>query len=67
MKDASNTPERSALTIPQLCASFGISRTSAYAEIKGGRLRAVRIGKRRTVILKADADAWAASLRPLAA
>lgn len=54
-----------AFTIRDFCATFGISRTSTYAEIRAGRLRAVRVGKRRTLILKVDAENWAASLRPI--
>lgn len=65
--NAATHPECSALTIPQFCAAFTLSRTATYAEIKAGRLRAVRIGRRRTAILRADAEAWADSLQPLTA
>ncbi|EQD61363.1 phage excisionase [mine drainage metagenome] len=60
-------PERAALAIPQFCAAYGLSRTACYQEIRAGRLRAVRIGKRRTAILRADAETWADSLQPLTA
>ncbi|UVK41499.1 DNA-binding protein [Mesorhizobium sp. AR10] len=43
------------------CAAFGLGRTSAFGEIKGGRLKARKVG-RRTIILATDAETWAASL-----
>ncbi|WP_258608517.1 DNA-binding protein [Mesorhizobium sp. AR10] len=48
-------------TIEAFCAAFGLGRTSAFGEIKGGRLKARKVG-RRTIILATDAETWAASL-----
>jgi excisionase family DNA binding protein len=53
-----------ARTIKQFCADYGVGRTFTYAEIKAGRLRAVKAGD-RTLILQADSDAWARSLPKL--
>lgn len=47
-------------------ARLGISRTLAYAEIKAGRLRALKVG-RRTIVAREDQVAWlrqVAALRP---
>jgi len=38
---------------------LGISRTMLYGEIKAGRMRAVKVG-RRTLIRHLDAEAWLA-------
>jgi hypothetical protein len=46
-----------AFSIEVFCQRFGIGRTSVYQEIKLGRLRARKIG-RRTVILEDDAKDW---------
>jgi excisionase family DNA binding protein len=50
-----------ALSITEFRLSFGIGRTRVYAEIKAGRLRAVKVGN-RTLILIEDAERWASSL-----
>jgi excisionase family DNA binding protein len=39
-------------------------RETAYQQIRAGRLRAVKLG-RKTLILRADAEVWAASLPEL--
>jgi hypothetical protein len=52
---------RRARTVKQFVADYGVGRTLAYAEIKAGRLRAVKAGK-RTLILHDDSEAWARSL-----
>ena len=53
-----------ALTINEFCDRYGICRETAYQQIRTGRLRAVKRG-RKTLILRADADAWVASLPEL--
>jgi excisionase family DNA binding protein len=46
-----------AMSIEQFCERYEIGRTTAYAEIKEGRLRARKCGK-RTVIADDDAEDW---------
>lgn len=53
-------------TVRELCARYGICRATFYAEVKRGRLRAIKLGK-KTIVMRADADAWAASLPELRA
>ena len=50
-----------AYTVREFCRAYGIGRSLTYIEIAAGRLL-VRKAGRRTLILKADADAWLASL-----
>jgi excisionase family DNA binding protein len=60
------TPPRlpGALTLKDFCEGYRICREKAYQEIRAGRLRAVKLG-RRTLIMRADVEAWAASLPEL--
>ena len=53
-----------ALTLKDFCDAYRVCRETAYQQIRAGRLRAVKLG-RKTLILRADADAWAASLPEL--
>lgn len=46
-----------ALSLSEFCSSYGIGRTRAYEELKAGRLRARKSG-RRTIILQSDAENW---------
>jgi excisionase family DNA binding protein len=55
---------REAFAVREFCARYGICRQTFYDEVKRKRLRAVKLGK-KTVILKADAEAWAKSLPEL--
>jgi hypothetical protein len=43
------------------CAAYGISRSFAYVEIKAGRLKTLKAG-RRTLISRQAADDWLNSL-----
>jgi hypothetical protein len=52
-----------AMSLAQFCLSYGVGRTTAYAEIKQGRLRARKCGK-RTIITEDDGDDWLNSLPP---
>ena len=53
-----------ALTLKDFCDAYRLCRETAYGEIRARRLRAVKIG-RKTLILRADAEAWAAALPEL--
>ena len=46
-----------AMSVDAFCQRYEIGRTTAYAEIREGRLRARKCGK-RTVIAADDADEW---------
>jgi len=46
-----------AMSVEEFCDRYGIGRTTAYAEIKEGRLRARKCG-RRTIIADDDGDEW---------
>jgi len=46
-----------AMSVEEFCDRYGIGRTTAYAEIKEGRLRARKCG-RRTIITDEDGDEW---------
>ena len=48
---------RRAMSINEFCQYYGIGRTTAYAEIRQGRLRGRKIGK-RTIVTEDDAEAW---------
>jgi excisionase family DNA binding protein len=54
-------PFRGAFTIASFCEVHNIGRTSVYAEIKRGRLRVVKVG-RKTLVTTDDAARWLASL-----
>jgi excisionase family DNA binding protein len=60
---ADNIPQ-GAFTIRGFCDAYNICRTSVYALIKAGELRAVKTGG-RTLIRKIDALAWENSLPAL--
>ena len=46
-----------AMSIAEFCERYGPHRTKAYEELKSGRLRGRKIGK-RTIITEDDADDW---------
>lgn len=53
----------SVFSVDEFCQWAGIGRTAAYAEMKTGRLTALKMG-RRTIIRKSDAEKWMTSLPP---
>jgi excisionase family DNA binding protein len=60
--DAGSPPTATrAFSINEFCRAYGIGRTTAYAEIAAGRLRAVKAGG-RTLIAADAAETWLASL-----
>jgi excisionase family DNA binding protein len=64
MIGATMTEITAAFSIREFCARYGICRDTFYRELKRGRLRAMKLG-RKTIVLRADADTWAASLPEL--
>ena len=56
--------DREAFAVREFCARYGICRQTLYDEIRRGRIKAVKLGK-KTMILRSDAEAWAKSLPPL--
>lgn len=54
-------PERGSSTLKDLSKRHRTGLTRLYEEIKLGRLRARKIG-RKTIVTPADEDAWLASL-----
>jgi excisionase family DNA binding protein len=58
-------PPRQAFTIKEFSAAYRIGRTKIWEEIRDGKLKAKRSGK-RVLILASDAHAWAQSLLPAA-
>jgi excisionase family DNA binding protein len=55
--------EVSLLSIREFSARYSVGRSTVYRLIGSGALQAVKIGK-RTMIRRADAEAWVASLEP---
>ncbi len=59
--DSAPLAQRRAFTVEAFGAAYDVGRTFTYAEIKAGRLRAVKAGH-RTLIPVDAAEAWFASL-----
>lgn len=53
-------PEKLSFTIKEVVVALGIGRSTIYAAIAQGRLKAVKVG-RRTLILRDDLHAWMAT------
>lgn len=52
---------KAAFPLKKFCDVYSVGDTFARAEIKAGRLKAARLGK-KILIAKTDADAWLHSL-----
>ena len=50
-----------AITVNGFCNRYNIGRTTFYAEVKAGRIRPVKVG-RKTLIPEPEAARWLASL-----
>lgn len=59
-----NTAGKLAYSINEFCEAVSIGRNKTYIEIKEGRLKTVKIG-RRTVIRREDAEAWLNSMEDM--
>ena len=55
---------KEAFAVAEFCDRYGICRDTFYSEVKRGRLRALKLGK-KTIVLKSDAEAWRNNLPPL--
>jgi excisionase family DNA binding protein len=53
--------EKLALSIPEFCTAVGIGRSRTYEEIKAGRLRILKCG-RRTLIAREAVTEWLGQL-----
>jgi excisionase family DNA binding protein len=64
MTDVSTSAEtqRRALSVEQFCKRYGIGKSTLYVQIREGRLRLRKIGK-RSVIAVEDAEIWFRNLR----
>lgn len=65
MSEINDTPKIGAMSVSDFAAWAGIGRTTAWMEIRDGRLRAVKVSA-RTLIIFQDAQNWLAS-RPAVA
>ena len=61
--DPQRQARQRAMSLAEFCERYGPSRTRTYEEIKSGRLRAIKCGK-RTLVTEDDAEAWLRSLPP---
>lgn len=62
METASNdNNNKAALSVAEFCTIFSIGRTAVYEEMKAGRLKARKCG-RRTLIPRTEAERWLSSL-----
>lgn len=64
IRSAAGIASQRAAGIAQVCVALGIGRTSVYALIRSGQLRAVKIG-RRTIVLSEDLERYLGGLRAI--
>jgi Helix-turn-helix domain len=55
-----------AYTRPEFCDVHGIGQTKFYEEVKEGRLKVRKVG-RKTIVLRDDAEDWLQQLPTLSA
>ncbi len=55
------TSSAKAYSVSEFCRQYSIGRTTVYTEVKAGRLRLRKAGK-RSLIASEDAEAWIDSL-----
>ncbi len=55
--DTTNIPNLQAYDVASFCKAFSLSRSFVYLEIKAGRLKRFKAG-RRTLISVAEAERW---------
>lgn len=53
--------QKRGLSVEEFCEIYDVGRSSAYVEIRAGRLKARKVGK-RTIIAVDDAEEWFARL-----
>jgi hypothetical protein len=63
--ERSRRAHQRAMSLVEFCHRYGPGRTKAYEQIKLGRLRARKIGK-RTIITEDDAEDWLQRLPTIA-
>lgn len=56
-----SSENKAAYSVEDFCDLYGIGRTQAYEEVKAGRLKAKKVG-RRTIITPEAGQEWLASL-----
>ena len=61
MHHPTQSAQRVTYSIAEFAARTGLGRTRVFEELKAGRLRAVKCG-RRTLIPAAEVDAWLKAL-----
>jgi len=49
-------------TIPEFCDRMRMGRTTAYAEIRAGRLKVSKVGPKKTIVTRTQARAYQALL-----
>jgi predicted DNA-binding transcriptional regulator AlpA len=54
--------EKRALNVEQFCKRYGIGKSTLYVQIRKGRLRLRKIGKRSVIAIE-DAEIWFKNLR----
>jgi hypothetical protein len=57
---AARSASRRAYSIDEFSATYGVCRAKVYGEIKAGRLKIRKVG-RRTIIASEDAEDWFAA------